>query len=108
MAEIPLIDRSVKYVGASKLRDLNAATLKESEDTFVIQDNDGPFSVILSYEKYLAIQDQLLGVVNTMEMISDTAELKGVAAGLTEIGQGRTRTLTEIQARLRRKHEKEA
>ena len=104
MADIPLIDRSVKYVGASKLRDLNAATLKESTDTFVIQDNDGPISVILSYEKYLAMQDQLLGVVSTMDLLSDRAELKGVIAGLGDVTESRTRSLMEIKARLRRKH----
>jgi PHD/YefM family antitoxin component YafN of YafNO toxin-antitoxin module len=101
---IPYIDPSVKYVGASKLRDLNATKLKESEDTLVIQDNDGPLAVILSYEKYLAIQNELLAVVNTMEMLSDKTEIEGVVAGLNDVGAGRTRSFAEIKARLRRKH----
>ncbi|HVP52053.1 MAG TPA: hypothetical protein VMT05_08090 [Terriglobales bacterium] len=101
---IPIIDPSVKHVGVSKLRELNATTLKETDDTLVIQDNDGPLAVILSYDKYLAIQNELLGVVNTMELMSEKSELNGVVAGLNDIAEGRTRPFAEIKARLRRKH----
>jgi hypothetical protein len=103
---IPLLDPSVRYVGVSKLRDLNATKLKQFEETFVFQDNDNPVAVLLSYEKYLAIQNEMLGVVNTMELMSEKSELQGILAGLQDVSEDRTNSFAEIKARLRRKHGK--
>jgi PHD/YefM family antitoxin component YafN of YafNO toxin-antitoxin module len=104
LASIPLIDPNVKYVGVSKLRDLNATKLKESQDTLVFQDNDTPLAVLLSYEKYLIIQEQLAAVMNTLELFSEKAELEGVLKGLNDVKEGRTRSFAEVQAALRNKH----
>jgi PHD/YefM family antitoxin component YafN of YafNO toxin-antitoxin module len=105
LGAIPLIDPTVKHVGVSKLRELNATKLKEQHgDTLVIQDNDQPLAVLLSYEKYLIIQEQLAAVMNTLELFSESAELEGVLRGLNEVAEGRTRTFAEVRAALKKKH----
>ena len=106
LSSIPLIDPNVKYVGISKLRDLNATKLKESQDTLVFQDNDAPLAVLLSYEKYLFIQEQLAAVMNTLELFSESKELEGVLKGLRDITQGRTRSFSEVKAALKSKYGK--
>jgi len=102
----PYIDTSVKHVGVSKLRGLNADKLRETTDTFVIQDpNDKPLAVLLTYDTFLAMQDELQAVARTVEMLSDHAELAAFKAGLTDIQAGRTRSLAEIDADIRRKED---
>ena len=105
---IPYIDPKVRHVGVSKLRELNASKLKQlggdDEETLVIQDNDKPLAVLLSYEKYLVIQEQLASVMNTLELFSEEQELAGVTAGLKDISEGGTRSFAEIKAALRKKH----
>jgi PHD/YefM family antitoxin component YafN of YafNO toxin-antitoxin module len=102
---IPIIDPSVKHVGVSKLRELNATKLKEQNDeTLVIQDNDQPLAVLLSYENYLIIQEQLAALMSTLELFSESQELEGVLRGLNEVSEGRTRSFSEVKAALKKKY----
>jgi hypothetical protein len=101
---IPTIDPTVKHVGVSKLRELNATKLRETKDeTLVIQDNDTPLAVLLSYEKFLIMQERLNAVFNTMELLTDEVERKALVAGLEDFKMGRVRTLEEIEAELERR-----
>lgn len=95
---IPTIDPSVKHVGVSKLREFNASKLKETEDTFVIQDNDKPLAVLLRYEKFLIMQEQLNSVLNTIDLFHDPAEMEAIRAGLRDFANGKARKLSEIEA----------
>lgn len=99
---IPNIDPSVKYVGVSKLRDLNATKLKEqTEETLVIQDNEHtPLAVLLSYKKFLAIREEFQAVLNMIELLSNEAERAGLLAAFEDLRNGRVRSLTEIEAEL--------
>jgi PHD/YefM family antitoxin component YafN of YafNO toxin-antitoxin module len=99
----PVIDPSIKHVGVSKLRELNATALKETDDTFVIQDNNTPLAVLLSYEKFLNMQQELMSVINTLELLTDSKELAGVLAGIEQLNAGRARPLAEIEAKLEQK-----
>jgi hypothetical protein len=99
----PVIDPTIKHVGVSKLRELNAATLKETEDTFVIQDNNTPLAVLLRYEKFLIMQEQLVSVLNTLELMSEQKELEGLLAGIKDMATGRVRSLAEVEAELAKK-----
>ena len=99
----PLIDPTIKHVGVSKLRELNATALKETDDTFVIQDNNTPLAVLLSYEKFLIIQQKLMSVMNTLELLTESKELSGVLAGIEEMKDGRARPLADIEAELEKK-----
>lgn len=99
----PVIDPSIKHVGVSKLRELNATALKETDDTFVIQDNNTPLAVLLTYEKFLNMQQELMSVINTLELLTDSRELAGVLAGIEQLNAGRARPLAEIEAELEQK-----
>jgi PHD/YefM family antitoxin component YafN of YafNO toxin-antitoxin module len=98
----PFVNPTVRHVGVSKLRELNASKLREnSEETLVIQDsNDTPLAVLLSYEQFLIIQQQLMAVINTVEMLSDKTEHESLMAAFEDIRAGRVRSLDEIDAEL--------
>jgi len=60
LPEPMFIDRRVKHVGLTKLRHLNADTLRHLGDNLlVLQDGDKPVAVLLSYKLYMQIQDEL-------------------------------------------------
>jgi PHD/YefM family antitoxin component YafN of YafNO toxin-antitoxin module len=99
----PVIDPTIKHVGVSKLRQLNAATLKETQDTFVIQENNTPLAVLLRYEKFLSMQQQLMSVLNTLELMSKQKELEGLLAGIKDMQAGRVVSLAEVEAELGKK-----
>src|SRR6202158_5766118 len=96
----PVIDPTIRHVGVSKLRAMNATALKETEDTFVIQDNNTPLAVLLTYEKFLIMQKQLMSVMNTLDLLTESKEIAGVLAGIQEMNAGRARPLADIEADL--------
>jgi PHD/YefM family antitoxin component YafN of YafNO toxin-antitoxin module len=101
---IPVIDPTVRHVGVSKLRELNATKLKETKDeTLVIQDNDTPVAVLLSYEKFMIMQGQLMAIFNTLELMTDDVERTGLVAGLADLRAGRVQTFEDIEAELEKK-----
>lgn len=101
---IPVIDPSVRHVGVSKLRELNATKLKETKDeTLVIQDNDTPVAVLLSYEKFMIMQGQLMAIFNTLELMTDDVERTGLVAGLADLRAGRVQPFADIEAELEKK-----
>ena len=57
--DFPYIDPRVEHVGVSKLRLMNATTLKTVRNTIVIQENDRPLAVLVNYEQYLSMQSKL-------------------------------------------------
>ena len=61
---IPRIDPDVKYVGPSKLRELNTDALRALTGAIVVQGaNLEPLAVILPYETYLKMQ-KAIGLVD--------------------------------------------
>ncbi len=104
-AAIPYIDPRVRHVGVSKLRELNASKLKElgqeNEQTLVIQDNDTPLAVLLSYEKFLIIQEKLTAVFNTIELLTDSAEREALLSAVEDVKNHRVRSLNEIEAEMK-------
>ena len=99
---IPHIDPSVKHVGVSKLRGLNADKLRHTHDTLVIQDNDQPLAVLLTYDKFLAIQEQLQSVAATVDLLSDGAEVRALISGLDDVRAQRVEALDDIKAELQK------
>lgn len=106
-AAIPYIDPRVRHVGVSKLRELNATKLKEmgqgNDETLVIQDNDTPLAVLLTYERFLVIQEKLTAVFNTVEMLTDTTERAALLAALGDVKAGRVRSLDEIESEMEKR-----
>jgi hypothetical protein len=102
ISAIPVIDPDVRFVGVSKLRDMNATKLRDNaQTTYVFQDNDQPLAVLLSYDRYLTIQSQLDGVVGLLEMLTNDKEREGVVAGLHDVTAGRFKPFSQVKAALR-------
>ena len=59
---IPYLDPTVQHVGISKLRALNATQLRDLDKTLVIQENDKPLAVLLKYEHFMAMQEQIRSI----------------------------------------------
>lgn len=100
---VPYIDPNVEHVGVSRLRTLNASTLRSFEKTLVIQDNNTPLAVLLTYDQFLLMQQQLQAVLDTIEVLTDSEECAALRDGLKAIQEGRTRPLAEIRAGLKQK-----
>jgi PHD/YefM family antitoxin component YafN of YafNO toxin-antitoxin module len=99
---IPLIDPDVKFVGVSKLRDLNATKLKDSQETtYVLQENDQPLAVLLSYERYLIMQRQFASIMSAVELLANQSERDSLLAGLKDVKAGGSRSFEEIRAALK-------
>jgi lipid A disaccharide synthetase len=97
----PDIDPQIRYVGVSKLRDLNAAKLREqTDDTLVIQENDTPLSVLFSYKRYQEMRAEFNSLLSMVEMLTNDTERNGVLGAFEDIRAGRVRTLAEIEADL--------
>jgi hypothetical protein len=97
----PNIDPRIRHVGVSKLRDLNATKLKENEDdTFVIQENDVPLSVLFSYKKYQEMRAEMNSLLSMIEMLTSDKERNGLLEAFEDIRAGRIRTLAEIEGDL--------
>ena len=94
----PNIDPRIRHVGVSKLRDLNATKLKENEDdTFVIQENDVPLSVLFSYKKYQEMRAEMNSLLSMIEMLTNDTERNGLIAAFEDLRTGRIRSLDEIE-----------
>src|SRR5256885_16758279 len=105
-----VLNPDVKYVGISKLRDLNAnklTQLKETKETLVFQDNDKPVAVLLSYDNYLGIQQQMAALMNTVELFSERIELEGVIRGLKDISEEKVHSFAEVKATLKERYAKD-
>jgi PHD/YefM family antitoxin component YafN of YafNO toxin-antitoxin module len=102
----PYIDRNVQHVGVSRLRSLNATQLREIDKTLVIQENDQPLAVLLKYEEFLIMQDQLTSVLDIIAALSDHEELGGILSGIKEMESGKTKSISEIRSALKPKKEK--
>lgn len=96
---IPAIDPNVKHVGVSKLRDLNASKLKEQhEETLVIQENDTPLAVLLSYDRFQQIREEFNAMLSMIELLTDDKEKNNLTAAFEDIRNHRIRSLSEIEA----------
>ena len=100
---VPYIDPNVEHVGVSRLRTLNATNLRNFDKALVIQDNDTPLAVLLSYDQFLLMQTQLQAVLATIEVITDEDERTALTQGLEAVRGGRTKPLSQIRAELKKK-----
>ncbi len=100
---VPYIDPNVEHVGVSKLRTLNATSLRNFDKAMVIQDNDTPLAVLLTYDQFLTMQKQLQAVLETIEVITDDEERSSLIDGLQAVTNGKTKSLSDIRAELKQK-----
>jgi PHD/YefM family antitoxin component YafN of YafNO toxin-antitoxin module len=101
--EMPFIDPNVEHVGVARLRRLDGKSLRKKIDkkALVIREHDDPIAVLLSYEQYLSIQNQMKAVMETFEILSTSEEVQMLLAGLQDPGAGRSRSIEEIRKALK-------
>lgn len=97
---IPVIDPNVQYVGVSKLRLLNADKLHSLDKTLVIQDDDKPIAVVLSFDQFMQMQIERDRVIATLEAV--LAEKSGLATALHQAQTGNTVSLDEVRKNLKK------
>jgi hypothetical protein len=102
--EGPYIDERVKHVGVSRLRTLNATSLRDFRDTLVIQDNDTPLAVVLPYEQFLAMQKRLVSLLNTVEMFHNGKEPEAILEGLKSLTTSTAKDLDEVRDSVKKPH----
>jgi PHD/YefM family antitoxin component YafN of YafNO toxin-antitoxin module len=100
--DFPTIDPTVRHIGVSKLRGLNADKLRETEETFVIQDNDKPLAVLLTYDKFLAMQEKIKSVVNVVDLLRNPAEIEALEAAFADVSANRLKSLDTITEELKK------
>lgn len=98
--DIPIIDPRIEHVGASKLRTFNTSNLGKLKKTLVIQDNDTPLAVLLSYEQYLIIQNKLKSLLKTIETLKDPKNAAGLLEGVQDAAEGRTMALSRVMSEI--------
>lgn len=99
---IPYIDPNVERVGVSRLRQMSKRTLKSDleDKTLVIGENNKNLAVLVGYEQYLTMQNRLQAMMETLEVLSDSDELKLLLSGMSDVVEGRTRPLEDIRKSL--------
>lgn len=97
------VNPNVRTVGVSKLRAMNASQLRGINKTLVIQENDQPLAVLVKYEEYMAMQQQLMAMLETQDVLSDKKAMEGILAGKADVRDGNTRSIEEIRDSLRKK-----
>lgn len=100
-ASVPYIDPKVEHVGVSKLRALNATNLR-TINTLVIQENDNPLAVLLKYEQYLIMQNQLFQLLEALEIAMNEEERNALRSGLADLKAGRVASISQIRRSLRK------
>lgn len=103
-SSIPYIDPNVQFVGVSKLRQLNATALNDLDNkTLVIQENDKPLAVVLSYDQFLEMQKERERVKSTLEMLMSADDRAALVNSLQEMVERKTKPISEIREALKQK-----
>jgi PHD/YefM family antitoxin component YafN of YafNO toxin-antitoxin module len=108
LGTVPYIDETVEHVGVSRLRSLNATKLRNFDKTLVIQDNDKPLAVLLTYDQFMEMQKQLLALAETVTILNNQEDASALASAMEDVRAGRTKPLSEIRKALslkRKNHE---
>jgi hypothetical protein len=103
---IPVIDPNVKHVGVSKLRTLSASRLRSLDKTLVIQDDDTPLAVVLSYEQFMEMQQEREQILATLETVFEKEESSNLLTALQQTKEGNTKPFSSIRKTLREKNPK--
>lgn len=85
------IDPTIEHVGVSKLRQMSAANLGKLKKMLVVQDNDTALAVVIRYEQYLAMQNQLEEALRTIQAYGSS----GLNKGIEEFNAGKIKRMAE-------------
>ncbi|MGB8801612.1 MAG: hypothetical protein WCC97_13065 [Candidatus Acidiferrales bacterium] len=100
------VNPHVRTVGISKLRSLNASQLRDIDKTLVIQENDQPLAVLVKYEEFLAMQRQLMAILETQAVLSDKKAVESILSARADAKSGNTRSIDEVRESIKKNKEK--
>ncbi len=99
----PVIDPNVKHVGVSKLRELNATKLRDLDKTLVIQDDDTPLAVVLSYEQFLEMQQERENILATLEaLFQKDGQITDLKTALEQTRNGNVKPFSLVSRTLKK------
>ena len=98
---IPVIDPNVLYVRVSKLRDLKAERLRSLDKTLVIQDDEKPLAVVLSYDQFLEMQNERERIMATLQAVLGKGDRTSLEQALEEAKNGNTKPIAAIRKSLK-------
>ncbi len=90
------IDTTIEHVGVSKLRQLSAMNLGKLKNMLVVRENDTALAVVMRYEQYLNMQNQLEEALRTIQAYHSD----GLAQGLQDAATGRIKRMSEVDPAL--------
>jgi hypothetical protein len=94
---IPVIDPTVRYVGVSKLRELKADKLRSLTQTLVIQDDEKPLAVVLSFDQFMQMQTERNRILTTLETFFTDEGRTGLVSALLAVQKGNTKPDSEVR-----------
>lgn len=101
-AGVPIIDPTVRYVGVSKLRELKAEKLRSLHQTLVIQDDEKPLAVVLSYDQFLEMQNERDQILATLEtLLKNEGNRNDLLTSVEEAEKGHTKPFSQIRKTLK-------
>ncbi len=83
-SDIPYIDPNVEYVSPSRLRGLNAERLQSLDTTLVVQHNERPLAVLLTYERFLSMQREMQSLRDSVDLLFGDEDADFVGNGLED------------------------
>lgn len=90
------IDPTIEHVGVSKLRQLNATNLGKMDHMLVVRENDTALAVVIRYEKYLAMQNQLVDALRTIQAYQND----NLGQGLADAASGNIKRMKDVDPTL--------
>jgi len=81
---------------------MNATQLRDIDKTLVIQENDQPLAVLVKYEDFMAMQEQLLAVLETQSVLANKNVVDSILAAKGEAESGNTRSIDEVRESLKK------
>jgi hypothetical protein len=90
------IDPTVEHVGVSKLRQLTATNLGKMNNMLVVRENDTALAVVIRYEQYLKMQNQLEDALRTIQGY----HTEGLAQGIQDAATGKIKRMREVDSTL--------
>jgi hypothetical protein len=97
----PELDPNVLYVRVSKLRELKVDKLRNLNKTLVIQDNETPLAVVLSYDQFLEMQNERKQILATLQTVLEKGERTSLEKALEEASNGHTKPISAIRKSLK-------
>lgn len=83
---------------------MDGPTLKKNaanKKILVIREHDASLAVLVSYEQYLIMQNEFNAPMETLEITSNSVQMRMLMEGLAKVQDGKTRSIQDIRKSLK-------